>query len=910
MQEPQGEPSAQAPKAGRPDGTIDFSAYSIAQLEELKFTIDASAFPQNYSRLCIELERRQSQPPAVESACAGRFTANDGVRGWIQAKLNRSPVYGSGTIGVETDAIVIHGWRRTWLGVGHRAEVRIRPERVRNVAIENQSLEFEYKRPYRPAQRLRFDVESALAVEAVARNLPGTQTQKGWPEIREFNRRLRSVSARVWVTPSLVAANLIVFVALAIVSRRLGAFDLPVMLSWGANFGPITVNGQWWRVVTALFLHLNALHVLLNMWALWNIGRLTERLYGNWIYAFLYLASGVLASLTSVAWDPSHVSVGASGAIFGLFGSFLAFLARPGNKVPVQIARAYWLSALAFVAFNLLSGMAQAGIDNAAHVGGLISGFVLGWVLARPLGVDERRNLPVRQMFAATLVTAALAFAGVWHVVGLGAQLTSSEQYFRDHAWYSNGESENLRTWQTIANQAAAGTISDAELGRQFEKDIVPFWKTADERLKAESGQGPTDQAETATLVASFVSLRRQWASAIVEGTKAPTQDAMQNVLRLMEETDLAQARVERIAIRASMQHRPRALAESWPAADIRDFLTSNGFKCIHAPTEFGRTPASTDDAADGPAQRDKAGCLAQRLFASRRYAALDSLITEAAASLGDLADGNSTLAGIFGGLSDFTRFGSFDVQQLLGRTADWRRAVPESVYADLVETLIFENWAWAARGNGAANETSPQAWVLFRHRTELAAATLDDASKAAADTPVWYELSLGIGLDKSLELAALREIADKGIAKFPSYRPLYRGMLRILMPRWRGSYEKVNQFIVDSSQQDGAMDTEKYAVLYSIYASLERDDINIFSDASANWHVMKEGFLNLVDHYPASDALLNTFARFACITGDARQYSKLKPLLEHRMSSMVWTDKISFESCNKKFSSAPASLE
>ena len=79
--------------------------------------------------------------------------------------------------------------------------------------------------------------------------------------------------------------------------------------------------------------------------------------------------------------------------------------------------------------------------------------------------------------------------------------------------------------------------------------------------------------------------------------------------------------------------------------------------------------------------------------------------MTVGADPLGDLLDGGSTLTGIVGGLDDYVQFGGFDVQQLLGRTADWRRAVPKSVYPDLIEALIFENWAWGARGFGGANE-------------------------------------------------------------------------------------------------------------------------------------------------------------------------------------------------------------
>jgi membrane associated rhomboid family serine protease len=902
------EQSGSSPSTHPRDGAIEFSNYSTTQLEDLKFAIDARAFPQNYARLCDELERRRTQNRDLVTrapVCTGRLTTNDGLKGWVQAKRKRSPLYGSGSVDVDAETVTVHGWRRTWLGVGHRAELRIPLEHVRNVALQDGSLEFEYKRPYRRLRRIRVEAESAQRAQAVVDQLPRVQTsgfQQTWEEVREFNRRLEALRVRVWIAPSLVVANLLVFLALAIVSRRPGGFDPQTLFNWGANFGPFTVNGQWWRLVTALFLHLNALHVLLNVWALWNVGRLTERLYGNWTLLLLYFASGVLAGLTSVAWDPSRVTVGASGAIFGLFGSFLAFLACPGNRVPMQIVRAHWLSTLAFVAFNLISGLLQTGIDNAAHVGGLITGFVVGWVLVRPFGVDERRGFPLRQTLVAVSIVAALGFVGVWYVVGLGVQLTASENFYRDHAWYSSGEAANLRRWQQIAAQAGAGVISDAEVARQFEKDVVPFWKSADARLRAEEGQVPAEQREIAALVASFASLRLQWSTAIVTAARNPTPDAMKDLTRFVTEADQVQARVERIAILASVEHMPRTMVERWPLADVRYFLGGGGFTCAHAPAIFGPSVRSTDNATDGPAQRDQAGCLAQRLLASRRYSDLDSLITNAAASLGDLPDGSSTLDGIVVGLEDLLEFGSLDVQNLLGRTRDWRRAAPQSVYPNLMEALVFTNWAWAVRGHGFATEVTPQAWALFAHRTEMAAATLESVAAAASDTPVWYELSLDVGLDKSRDVNELREIFDAGHAKFPNHRPLYSRMLRILMPRWGGSYQKVNRFIFEASDINGVVDPEKYALLYWQYDSLERGDVDIFKDALAKWSIMKTGFSGLVDRFPTSDVIVNGFAKFACISGDSDEYRQLQPKVASRISSVVWTDKVSLESCNKSF--------
>jgi rhomboid protease GluP len=96
------------------------------------------------------------------------------------------------------------------------------------------------------------------------------------------------------------------------------------LVHWGANFGPLTVGGQWWRLLTCVFVHGGLLHIGFNMWCLWSLGRLAESVYGHWTFAAVYLICGLAASLASVIWNPVILSVGASGAIFGIAGALIA----------------------------------------------------------------------------------------------------------------------------------------------------------------------------------------------------------------------------------------------------------------------------------------------------------------------------------------------------------------------------------------------------------------------------------------------------------------------------------------------------------------------------------------------------------------------------------------------------------
>lgn len=151
------------------------------------------------------------------------------------------------------------------------------------------------------------------------------------------------------------------------------------LLTWGANYKPYTTNGQWWRLLTSTFLHGGLMHILANMYGLLFVGIFLEPLLGRSRYVLVYLATGILASVASIWWYDATVSVGASGAIFGLYGFFLACLLL--KVFPPDFGKAFLASTLVFVGFNLVMGFA-GGIDNAAHIGGLISGFILGLMMS------------------------------------------------------------------------------------------------------------------------------------------------------------------------------------------------------------------------------------------------------------------------------------------------------------------------------------------------------------------------------------------------------------------------------------------------------------------------------------------------------------------------------------------------
>ena len=153
----------------------------------------------------------------------------------------------------------------------------------------------------------------------------------------------------------------------------------------GAQHGPSIEEGEYWRLVTAAFLHIGFLHLAFNSLCLWQLGRLLERLFGATHFAFLYLLSGVAGTLCSFFLNefvaPRTVSAGASGAIFGVAGAMLVGGLRYADQIPESLQKAFGTGALPFIAFNLYYGFTRPGIDNYAHIGGALAGAMCGWVL-------------------------------------------------------------------------------------------------------------------------------------------------------------------------------------------------------------------------------------------------------------------------------------------------------------------------------------------------------------------------------------------------------------------------------------------------------------------------------------------------------------------------------------------------
>ena len=158
-----------------------------------------------------------------------------------------------------------------------------------------------------------------------------------------------------------------------------------VLLRLGAKFGPLIFAGQWWRLVTAIFLHGGLLHIGMNLWCLFDLGPEVESLFSTPKFIVLYLATGVFGFVLSVFWSPQGLSIGASGAVLGLIGILIGASYHHGT-----LGRDYRSRLWRWVIYILIFGLLPIfAVDNAAHIGGLLSGLALGYFI--PEGDPETR---------------------------------------------------------------------------------------------------------------------------------------------------------------------------------------------------------------------------------------------------------------------------------------------------------------------------------------------------------------------------------------------------------------------------------------------------------------------------------------------------------------------------------------
>lgn len=302
-------------------------------------------------------------------------------------------------------------------------------DQIWNVQVDERCVRFETKQGQsgRQLQPFMFFCASSTDAATVGSLLPRTLDADATAGI-EFGHQLRKLpgAKSPWTSAThlIIAANVVVFVLMGLAGA--GWFDVASMepyMRFGANRADVTTDGQWWRLVSAMFIHYGLMHLLLNMWALYQTGHLVERLFGRGLFVLLYFGAGISGSFAAIAWHRDHLvwSAGASGAVFGVYGALAGYMRRERQALPKRVYQPLLKSTLVFAGYNLLYGLVNPAIDNAAHIGGLIGGAVLGWLMALPVNADARAALVARRLRA--------GLAGLAGIVVVGAAIAPRYDY-------------------------------------------------------------------------------------------------------------------------------------------------------------------------------------------------------------------------------------------------------------------------------------------------------------------------------------------------------------------------------------------------------------------------------------------------------------------------------------------------
>lgn len=176
-----------------------------------------------------------------------------------------------------------------------------------------------------------------------------------------------------WVTYIIMGINILVYLLTAFLSNDIMISDYHVLIYLGAKVNELISAGEYYRLVTNIFLHGGLIHLALNMYSLYIIGPLVEKVYGRVKYIAIYFIAGIVASLFSYIFSKG-LSIGASGAIFGVLGATLIF----AIKIKKTIGKDFYNNILQVMVVNLIIGFSIPNIDNFAHIGGILGGMTMG----------------------------------------------------------------------------------------------------------------------------------------------------------------------------------------------------------------------------------------------------------------------------------------------------------------------------------------------------------------------------------------------------------------------------------------------------------------------------------------------------------------------------------------------------
>ena len=264
-----------------------------------------------------------------------------------------------------------------------------------------------------------------------------------------------------FITPIIIDLNIILFILMVVSGVNAFLPDNESLIKWGANFKPVTLGGEWWRLITNCFLHIGIFHLLMNMYALLYIGLLLEPHLGKTRFLAAYFLTGITASITSLWWHDLTISAGASGAIFGMYGVFLSMLTT--NLIEKSARQALLTSIALFVGYNLINGL-KGGIDNA---GGLIGGLIVGYAYYPGLKKPDAVKLKYAIIGMLSVVILSISF------VVYKKLPNDIGQYDEKIKLFATMEENALKVFELPQNASKEQTLAEINKGNHYWNESI-----------------------------------------------------------------------------------------------------------------------------------------------------------------------------------------------------------------------------------------------------------------------------------------------------------------------------------------------------------------------------------------------------------------------------------------------------
>src|SRR4051812_40437374 len=383
-----------------------------------------------------------------------------------------------------------------------------------------------------PEDRKRY----AEIVLAYGRELKGAATAPR-PDLDRFRRALRARMRYVVVTPAIVAIQVVV--AGGMIAGASAMSDPATLVQWGANLGPRTTNGEWWRLASAAFVHSGALQLLVDGLVLMQLGAVVERIAGRVVFALVYVSAGAFGGLTYLSAHPVNAGLAASASIFGVYGLLLACVmwqlvsgrreapsaldggAPPPpqetpSREPIFIPRIA-VKRLALVAALFFVSSAMSGFAGGAELTGLFTGVAFGLVLGREMATQAPT---IRWASIAAAAAAVLGVACALPLRNIADVKPALEQVIET-------EERTATAYKSSFDRYKKGRLSPDALADVAERAIVPELQAADARLAA-LVHVPTEHQELVADAREFLRLRCASWRARAEAIRRTNKDLRQ----------------------------------------------------------------------------------------------------------------------------------------------------------------------------------------------------------------------------------------------------------------------------------------------------------------------------------------------------------------------------------------------